>query len=128
MNHKHEALWLLKRCTLYILCTLILSKFLHLTIGSSSILIQNELWVPISCHAHSKVFFLMFKVSKKCHQSFNLLVYCTLVIFVIHHFFGWKVAHPPIMCFHPFVECFGFSTCFLFIYLFSIFFFLCSMY
>jgi hypothetical protein len=73
MNHKHEALWLLKRCTLYILCTLILSNYLHLTIVSSLTLIQNELWVPKCCHAHSKVLFFMFRVSKKCHQDFSLL-------------------------------------------------------
>jgi hypothetical protein len=43
MNHKHEALWLLKICMSYILCTLILSKSFHLTIGSNLILIQNEI-------------------------------------------------------------------------------------
>jgi hypothetical protein len=42
MNHKHEALWLLKNCKLYILCTLILSNPLHLTIGMKLILTQNE--------------------------------------------------------------------------------------
>jgi len=73
MNHKHEALWLLKICMLYILCTLILSNYFHLTIGSSLNLIQIELWVPKCCHAHSKVLFLMFRVSKKCHQDFSLL-------------------------------------------------------
>jgi len=77
-NHKHEALWLLKICMLYILCTLILFNFLHSTIGSSLILIHNELWTPKCCHAHSKVLFLMFRVSKKCHQNFNLLLtYCS---------------------------------------------------
>jgi len=43
MNHKHEALWLLKNCKLYILCTLILFNAPHLTIGSRLILIQSEL-------------------------------------------------------------------------------------
>jgi len=73
MNHKHEASWLVKKCMLYILCTLIYSIFFHLTIGSSLILIQNELWVSKCCHAHLIFFFLMFKVFKKCHQDFNLL-------------------------------------------------------
>jgi hypothetical protein len=50
-----------------------LSKSLHLTIGSSLTLIQNELWVPKFCHAHSKVLFLMFRVSKKIHQDVSLL-------------------------------------------------------
>jgi hypothetical protein len=43
MNHKHEALWLFKNCKLYIVCTLILSNPLHLTIGSRLILTQSEL-------------------------------------------------------------------------------------
>ncbi len=43
MNHKHEALRPLKNCNLYILCTLILSNPLHLTIGSKLILTENEL-------------------------------------------------------------------------------------
>jgi hypothetical protein len=34
MNHKHEALWLSKKCKLYTLCTLILSNLLHLIIIS----------------------------------------------------------------------------------------------
>ncbi len=43
MNHKHAALWPLRNYKLYILCTLILSNFPHLTVGSKLILIQNEL-------------------------------------------------------------------------------------
>jgi hypothetical protein len=73
MNHKHKALWPLKRCMLHTLCTLILSKYFHLTIGSSLILIQNELWVSKCYHAHSKTIFHMFRVSKKCHQDSSLL-------------------------------------------------------
>ncbi len=73
MNHRYEALWPLKICTLHTLCILNLSKSLHLTIESNLILIQNELWVPKCCHAHSKVLFLVFKVSKKYHQDFSLL-------------------------------------------------------
>jgi hypothetical protein len=34
MIHKHEVLWSLKNHKLYIVCTLILSNPLHLTIGS----------------------------------------------------------------------------------------------
>jgi hypothetical protein len=43
MNHKHGALWLLKKYKLYTLRTLFLSNPLHLTIGSKLSLIQNEL-------------------------------------------------------------------------------------
>jgi hypothetical protein len=43
MNHKHEALWSLKNYKLYIVCTLILSNPLHLTIGSKLILTQSKL-------------------------------------------------------------------------------------
>jgi hypothetical protein len=39
---QNEA-WPLKKCMLYTLCTLILFNPLHLTIGSSLTLIQNEL-------------------------------------------------------------------------------------
>jgi hypothetical protein len=78
-----------------------LSKHLRLTIGSNLTLIQNEFWVPKSCHAHSKLFFSYVRVSKKCHQEFTLLR--TYYICYIHHFFGWKVMKngSPIMCFHP---------------------------
>jgi hypothetical protein len=89
MNHKHEALWPLKRCTLYILCTLILSNCLHLTIGSSLTLIQNKLWVPKCCLAHFKVFFFLCLGFPE--NAIKILVYCTPIILVIHHFFGWKV-------------------------------------
>jgi hypothetical protein len=96
MNHKHEALWSLKRCTLYVLCTLILFNFLHLTIGSNLTLIQNELWIPKCCHAHFKVLFIIFKVSKKCHQDFSLLhTYYTCYT----SFFEVK-SGSPIVCFH----------------------------
>jgi hypothetical protein len=43
MNHKHEALWPLKNYKLYTVCTLILSNFLHIIVGSRLISIQNEL-------------------------------------------------------------------------------------
>jgi hypothetical protein len=43
MNHKHEALWPLKKYELYIVCTLILSNPIQLTIGSRLILTQSEL-------------------------------------------------------------------------------------
>jgi hypothetical protein len=43
MNLKHEILWSLKKCKLYILCTLILFNPFHLTIGSKLTLIRNEL-------------------------------------------------------------------------------------
>jgi hypothetical protein len=52
MNHKHEALWLLKNCKLYIICRLILSNFFHLTTASKLILIESELCVPKCCHAN----------------------------------------------------------------------------
>jgi hypothetical protein len=56
----------------------------------------------------------MFKVSKNYHQDFSLL-HTYYICYT--SFFGVKNG-SPIMCFHPFVECFGFSTCFLFTYLF----------
>jgi hypothetical protein len=44
MDHKHEALWLLKSHKLYTkLCTLILSNPPHQTVESKLILTQNEL-------------------------------------------------------------------------------------
>jgi len=42
MNHKHGALWPLKNCKLYIMCTLILFNPPHLTIGSRLILTQSS--------------------------------------------------------------------------------------
>jgi hypothetical protein len=92
LNHKHEALWLLKRCTLYILCTLILSKFFHITIGSSLTSIQNGLWVPKCCLSHFKVFFFLCLGFLK--NVIKISIYCTPIILVIHHFFEWKVVHP----------------------------------
>jgi len=50
-----------------------LSNPFHLTIESNLTFIQNELWVPNGCHAHSKVLFLMFRISKRCHQDFSLM-------------------------------------------------------
>jgi hypothetical protein len=79
---------------LHISYTLILSNLLHLTIGSKLVLIQNELWVPKCRHANFLIlflFFFVFKIAKGCHQNFSLL--CT-TIFVIHHFFWWKLVHP----------------------------------
>jgi hypothetical protein len=46
----------IKKNYLYILYKLILSNPLHLTIKSKLILIQNELWIPKSYCANSKVF------------------------------------------------------------------------
>jgi hypothetical protein len=42
MNDKYEALWLLKNCKIYTLCTFILSNPPHLTIASKLILIRFE--------------------------------------------------------------------------------------
>jgi len=84
MNHKHDALWSLKKYTLCTSCTLILFNHFHLTVASNLILIQSEFWVPKCYHAHSKVFFLVFKVFKRCHQDFSIL---HIIILVIHHFF-----------------------------------------
>ncbi len=72
-HHKHEALWLFKKCMLYILSTFILFNPLYLTIGWGLTFIQNQLWAPKCCHAHFKVFILIFKIFKRCHQDFNLL-------------------------------------------------------
>jgi len=49
------------------------------------------IWVPQCYHQNFKVFSLMFRIGKGCHQDFSLL--CTIIL-VIHHFFGWKVVHP----------------------------------
>jgi hypothetical protein len=100
MNHKHETLWPLKRCTLYILCTLILSICFHLTIKSNLTLIQNEFWFPKCCHLHSKVFFLCLGFPK---HPIKIFVYYTFIILVIQHFFGWKMVKSGllVMCFHP---------------------------
>jgi hypothetical protein len=95
MNHKHKALWSLKNYKLYTMCTLILSNPLHLTVGSKWILTQNELWVQKCCCANSKVFWLVFRITKGCHQNFSLL--CTIIL-VRHHLF-WNGS--PLMCFHP---------------------------
>jgi hypothetical protein len=86
MNHRHEALWLLKKRELYILCTLVLSNPFCLTFGSRLILIQNELWVPN---------FMM--------QIVNFFVLLCATILVIHHFFLVKNG-SPLMCFHPILK------------------------
>jgi hypothetical protein len=48
-EHNHEALWPLKKCKLFTLCTLILSIPPHLTIGSKLILTQNEISIQKCC-------------------------------------------------------------------------------
>jgi hypothetical protein len=90
MNHKHEDLWPFKKCMLYTLCILILSNPFHLTIGSNLTLIQNEFWVPKSCHAHFILFFLCFGFPK---NAINISAYCIPIMHVIYHFVGWKVVH-----------------------------------
>ncbi len=100
MNHKHEALWLLKKCTLYILCTLILSNPLHLTIGWSLILIQNKLWITKCCRAHSEVFNFMFKIYFLIHQDFSQLC----IYHICYTSFFWMKSGSPAMCFHPWVK------------------------
>jgi len=76
-----------------------LSKSFHLTIGSSLILIQNELWIPIVMHI-LKFFVLCLGFPKK---FIKISVYYTPIILVIHHFFGWKVVKSGshVVCFHP---------------------------
>ncbi len=98
MNHKHEALWPLKRCRLYILC--ILSNSFHLTIGSSLTLIQNEFWIPKYCFAHLILFFLCLRFPK---IAIKISLYYKLIIFDINHFFGCKMVKKgsSIVCFHP---------------------------
>jgi len=97
MNHKHEALWMLKNYKLYIMCTLIWYNHTHLTIGSKLILIQNELWVKKCCCSNLKRFLLMFKITKGCHQNFILL---HIIILIIHYLF-WTKNGSPLACFHP---------------------------
>ncbi len=100
MNHKHEALWPLKHCKLYILCTLILFNPFHLTIGSTLILTQNELWIP-KCCANSKVFFIVFRLVKGCHQDFSLLC---IIILVTSPFLN--KSGSLLVCFHPLEQIF----------------------
>jgi hypothetical protein len=89
INMKPYGRW--KNYKLYILCTLILFNLLHVTVGSKLISTKNELWIQKCCCANSKVFLLIFRTTKRCHQDFNLL---PIIIIVIHHFFWTKVAHP----------------------------------
>jgi len=88
-----------KICTLCNLRTLIWSNSLHLTIGSSLILIQNELWVPKCCHAHFMVHFFMFKASK---NAIKIFVYHTY--YTCYTSFFWVKSGSPIMWFHPWVK------------------------
>jgi hypothetical protein len=100
MNYKHiETLWLLKKCTLYILCTLILSNPLHLTIGSNLILIQNELWVSKCYHTFLKKFLLRLRFPK---NAIKISAYYISIIFLIYHTLGWKVVKngSHVVCFH----------------------------
>jgi hypothetical protein len=85
MNHKHEALWPLKKCMLYILCTLILSNSFHLTIGSSLILIQMIFdFQNVVIHILI-VFFICLGFPK---DVIKISAYYIPIILVIYHFFG----------------------------------------
>jgi hypothetical protein len=101
--NQHEAFWPLKKCMLYILCTLILSNPLCFIIGSSLTLIQNVI-------IHILIFFLMFRVSKRCHQDFNLLhIYHISYIsyFCVKSGEKWFTC----MCLHPHTRCGGTYLC-----------------
>ncbi len=94
MKHKHEALWFSKKIKLYTLFTLILFN-LHLTIGSKSRLIQNELWVPKCYQTNSNLFLLVFFIVKKCNQDFNQCVpQYLLYIFIL------MKSDSYLVCFH----------------------------
>jgi len=79
--NQHEAFWPLKKCMLYILCTLILSNPLCLIIGSSLTLIQNVI-------IHILFFYLCFGFPK---DAIKISTYCTFIIFLIYHIFVLKV-------------------------------------
>jgi hypothetical protein len=89
MNHKHEVLWLLEKCMLYIISTLILSNPFHLIIDSKQTLSSKML----SCKFLSVL--LLFRIAKGCHQDFNLLLlqYLLYIIFLVQKWF-------TLMCFH----------------------------
>jgi hypothetical protein len=81
---------IVKNYNLYIVCTLIWSNPLHLTIGSWLILIQSEFWV-LNVVMQINFFLLMFKIARKYHQNFSLLhTYNTCYTL----FFWWKAIHP----------------------------------
>jgi hypothetical protein len=62
-----------------------LFDFFHLTIGSSLILIQiNFEFQNIVMHI-LKLFFLCLRFPK---NAIKILIHCTPIILVIHHFFG----------------------------------------
>jgi hypothetical protein len=86
MNHKHEALWLLKKCMLHTLFTLILSNLFHLTIGSSLTLIQMNFEFPNVVMHILNFIFLCLEFSK---NAIKILTYCIPII-LIHHFFWVK--------------------------------------
>ncbi len=85
MNHKHEALWLLKKCNLYVLHVHWFYPIsLHLTIRSRLILTQNELWISNCFHANSK-FFSYVEDSQRTPLGPNLLK-CTKILSQHHAF------------------------------------------
>ncbi len=55
---------------------------LHLTIGSKLVLPQSEFCILKCCHVNFKVFFLIYRIAKGCHQNFSLL--CTMIL-IIHN-------------------------------------------
>jgi hypothetical protein len=107
MNHKHETLWPLKKCMLYILCTLILSNPFYLTIGLTLIKCAMSSKM-LSCTFYS-FFFLCLGFSMP--SRFQFIAYLSYLLYM-HHFFGWKVMKngSPILCFHPFVFNFLFNS------------------
>lgn len=74
MNHKHENLWLLKKCK-FILCIFILFNSFHLFIGSKLTLTQSEHKGSKCCHAHFKI--ALFKIFLLM-DAIKILVYCLL--------------------------------------------------
>jgi len=84
MNHKHEAIWPLKKCKWYIL----FYPPFQLVIGLRLILIQNELWVSKCYHANSKVFFLCLGLK----DIIKILAY--YVSQYLLYIFLWKLVHP----------------------------------
>jgi hypothetical protein len=95
MNYKHEALWPLKNCNLYVVCTLILSNPFHLTIGSRLILIQSKIWNPKCCHENFKLFACVHNSQKIPSRFLFIMYYDTCYTSLLLVKSGW-----PLMCFH----------------------------
>jgi len=80
--------------------------FMHFFIQSSSSNHWNKFNFDSKWTLNSKMLSCTFKFFKKSlgfpKDAISILAYCIPIIFVIHHFFGWKVMKngSPVVCFH----------------------------